>query len=42
MAGRLSRNRLVQQLEIQSMVWPGLLFLLVFAYVPMYGVRIAF
>ena len=42
MAGRLSRNRLAQQLEIQSMVWPGLLFLLVFAYVPMYGVRIAF
>lgn len=31
-----------RQLEIQSMVWPGLIFLIVFSYIPMYGVIIAF
>ncbi|MDQ8739024.1 ABC transporter permease subunit [Paenibacillus sp. LHD-38] len=35
-------DKLKAQLEIQSMVWPGLLFLLLFAYVPMYGLLIAF
>lgn len=30
------------QLELQSMVWPGLIFLFLFAYIPMYGVTIAF
>ncbi|MFD0959304.1 ABC transporter permease [Paenibacillus chungangensis] len=30
------------QLDIQSMVWPGLIFLFVFSYIPMYGIVIAF
>lgn len=30
------------QLELQSMAWLGILFLLVFAYLPMYGIVIAF
>lgn len=30
------------QLEAQSMVWLGIVFLAVFAYAPMYGIRIAF
>jgi len=36
------RHRVSDQLQLQSMVWPGLIFLLVFAYIPMYGVTIAF
>ncbi|WP_233567042.1 ABC transporter permease [Cohnella endophytica] len=35
-------SRWRNQLSLQSMVWPGLAFLLVFSYVPMYGVLIAF
>ncbi len=31
-----------KQLEAQSMVWPGLIFLLIFSYIPMYGLIIAF
>lgn len=31
-----------EQLVLQSMIWPALLVLVVFAYVPMYGVIIAF
>jgi putative aldouronate transport system permease protein len=34
--------RLKTQLELQSMVWPGLVFLFIFAYIPMYGITIAF
>ncbi|MEG1874571.1 MAG: ABC transporter permease subunit [Angelakisella sp.] len=36
----LQRN--ADQIQIQSMVWPGLIFLFVFAYLPMYGIIIAF
>ncbi|WP_328803975.1 ABC transporter permease [Paenibacillus glycinis] len=36
------RSRWKSQFALQSMVWPGLLFLLVFSYVPMYGILIAF
>lgn len=36
------RSRWRSQMSLQSMVWPGLLFLIVFSYVPMYGVLIAF
>jgi putative aldouronate transport system permease protein len=31
-----------QQLDIQSMLWPGLICLIVFSYIPMYGIIIAF
>ncbi|OCT14821.1 protein lplB [Paenibacillus pectinilyticus] len=34
--------RFKSQFALQSMVWPGILFLLVFSYVPMYGILIAF
>ncbi|MCM3746420.1 ABC transporter permease subunit [Paenibacillus pasadenensis] len=34
--------RFKAQFELQSMVWPGLLFVFIFAYLPMYGVMIAF
>ncbi len=30
------------QLELQAMVWPALIVLIIFAYIPMYGVQIAF
>ncbi len=32
-----NKDRLKGQLEIQSMVWPGLIFLFIFSYIPMYG-----
>ena len=35
-------NRIKDQLALQSMVWPSLLFLIVFCYVPMWGVMVAF
>jgi len=35
-------NRLFKQLDIQMMVWPGLLLIFVFSYIPMYGVLTAF
>lgn len=41
-SGRVSREKLKGQLEIQSMVWPGLIFLFIFSYLPMYGISIAF
>ena len=41
-SGRMSREKLKGQLEIQSMVWPGLIFLFIFSYLPMYGISIAF
>ncbi|CAN7390096.1 ABC transporter permease subunit [Paenibacillus sp. LjRoot153] len=34
--------RFKSQFALQSMVWPGILFLLVFSYIPMYGILIAF
>lgn len=30
------------QLQLQAMVWPGTIFLLIFCYIPMYGIIIAF
>ncbi|NLM09567.1 MAG: sugar ABC transporter permease [Clostridiaceae bacterium] len=30
------------QLELQSMVWPGIIFLFIFCYIPMYGIIISF
>ncbi|MDI4648451.1 ABC transporter permease [Cohnella hashimotonis] len=36
------RSKWKSQFALQSMVWPGLLFLLVFSYFPMYGILIAF
>jgi len=35
-------QRFKSQFALQTMVWPGILFLLLFAYVPMYGILIAF
>jgi putative aldouronate transport system permease protein len=36
------QSRWKSQFALQSMVWPGLLLLLVFSYIPMYGILIAF
>lgn len=41
-SNRWNREKLRGQLEIQSMVWPGLIFLFIFSYIPMYGISIAF
>ncbi|WP_247740972.1 sugar ABC transporter permease [Cohnella sp. LGH] len=41
-ADRGGRHRISDQFQLQTMIWPGLIFLLVFAYFPMYGVTIAF
>ncbi|WP_254450613.1 ABC transporter permease [Cohnella herbarum] len=35
-------RRLFKQLDIQLMVWPGVLLVFVFSYIPMYGVLTAF
>lgn len=35
-------RRLAEQWELQSMVAPGILFILVFSYIPMWGVMLAF
>ncbi|MEG0692077.1 MAG: ABC transporter permease subunit [Oscillospiraceae bacterium] len=35
-------NRFSDQFQIQSMIWPGIIFLSIFCYIPMYGVIIAF
>ncbi|WP_372633030.1 ABC transporter permease [Cohnella sp.] len=35
-------SRLLKQLDVQLMVWPGLLLIFVFSYIPMYGVLTAF
>lgn len=32
----------LKQLDIQSMVWPGIIYLIIFSYIPMYGLIIAF
>lgn len=39
---RKSRGNIAEQLEIQSMVLLGIVFLFIFAYIPMYGLQIAF
>lgn len=38
----LAKEKAYSQLEIQSMVWPALIFLFIFSYIPMYGIIIAF
>lgn len=35
-------RRFIKQLDVQLMVWPGLLLVLVFNYIPMYGILMAF
>ncbi|UQZ34112.1 protein lplB [Paenibacillus sp. PK3_47] len=35
-------KKLTNQLDLQSMVWPGIIFVAVFSYIPMYGVVMAF
>ena len=35
-------KRLAEQWELQTMVWPALLLIFVFSYIPMYGVLMAF
>lgn len=35
-------NEFFRQIEIQTMVWPGIIFLLIFSYIPMYGILMAF
>lgn len=44
-ASTISNKKLrefARQLELQSMVWPGIVFLFIFSYIPMYGIIIAF
>ena len=31
-----------RQWEIQSMIWPGIIFMIIFCYIPIYGLTIAF
>lgn len=38
--GKMSKR--INQIEIQSMVWFGIIFVIVFSYLPMYGLEIAF
>lgn len=35
-------KQLCKQWDLQSMVWPGILFVFIFSYIPMYGVIMAF
>lgn len=35
-------KKFIGQWETQSMVWPGIIFLIIFSYIPMYGIVIAF
>ena len=35
-------KRILSQSQLQLMVWPGIIFMLIFAYIPMYGIIIAF
>lgn len=41
-AGRGIVRNFFKQIELQSMIWPGIIFILIFSVVPMYGVLIAF
>ncbi len=34
--------RFRQQLALQSMVWPGIIFMIIFCYLPIYGLTVAF
>jgi putative aldouronate transport system permease protein len=36
------KSRFLRQLDIQSMVWPGILFMIIFNFIPMFGITIAF
>lgn len=38
----INKSNFLEQIEMQSMVWPGLIFLFIFSYIPMYGLIIAF
>lgn len=35
-------HKFLNQIELQTMVWPGIIFLIIFSYVPMYGILMAF
>ena len=35
-------SEFLKQIEIQTMVWPGIIFLIIFSYIPMYGILMAF
>lgn len=35
-------NEFLKQIEIQTMVLPGIIFLFIFSYIPMYGILMAF
>lgn len=35
-------NKFLKQIELQTMVWPGIIFLIIFSYIPMYGILMAF
>lgn len=35
-------RRFIEQWEVQSMIWPGIIFILIFSYIPMWGVLLAF
>ncbi len=39
---RLTKRIDTDQLQIQSLIWPGLILCFVFSYIPMYGIIIAF
>ncbi len=39
---RLGKSKIIQQLEIQSMILPAVVFLFIFSYIPIYGIQIAF
>jgi putative aldouronate transport system permease protein len=36
------KSRFFKQLDIQSMVWPGIIFMVIFNFIPMFGITIAF
>lgn len=35
-------KKFYKQLDVQSMIWPGIIFMIIFNYIPMYGIIIAF
>lgn len=39
---KINKSKLRAQLEIQSMVWPAVILLFIFSYLPMYGIQMAF
>ncbi|MGN0182053.1 MAG: ABC transporter permease [Candidatus Ornithomonoglobus sp.] len=40
--GRMKSGRLKQQLELQSMIIPGFVLIFIFAYIPLFGIVVAF